>query len=75
MAGKAATAGRIRRPRRGLAALRGIQGFRRAVQVTVLGFIGWLVAGRLVAGASGESGTSLSPEALCPFGGRRTRPW
>jgi polyferredoxin len=53
----------LRRPRRGLAALRGIQGFRRAVQVAVA------LAVLVVAfGSTGGSGTT-TPEALCPFGG------
>lgn len=61
--GKAA----VRRPRRGFAALRGIQGFRRTVQVIVALSIGWVVVDRAVAAAAGASG--MSPESLCPFGG------
>lgn len=61
--------GAIRRPRRGIATLVGIQGVRRAVQLTVLALVAWLVAGRLAA-ASG--GVATSPEAVCPFGGIET---
>jgi polyferredoxin len=61
--------GAIRRPRRGMAALTGIQGVRRGVQVTVLALVAWLVAGRAAA-ASG--GLATSPEAVCPFGGIET---
>ena len=60
----------IRRPRRGLAALRGVQGFRRAVQVTVALYIAWVVIDRLVVAAAGAIGTS--PESICPFGGIET---
>ncbi len=61
--------GGIRRPRRGLAALRGVQGFRRAVQVSVALAVVWLVVGRLFAAAGGAA---TSPESLCPFGGIET---
>ncbi len=64
--GKAA----IRRPRRGIAALRGVQGFRRAVQVAVALYIAWVVVDRAVVAAAGAMGTS--PEAICPFGGIET---
>ena len=57
----------IRRPRRGLAALRGVQGFRRVVQVTVALYIAWVVIDRLVVAAAGAIGTS--PESICPLGG------
>jgi polyferredoxin len=60
----------IRRPRRGLAALRGVQGFRRAVQVTVALYIAWVVIDRAVVAAAGATGTS--PESICPFGGIET---
>jgi polyferredoxin len=62
--------GAIRRPRRGFAALRGIQGARRTVQVLVLSGVAFLVAGRWSAAASGPAVTS--PEAVCPFGGLET---
>ena len=64
--GKAA----IRRPRRGIAALRGVQGFRRAVQAAVALYIAWVVVDRAVVAAAGAIGTS--PEAICPFGGIET---
>jgi polyferredoxin len=64
--GKAA----IRRPRRGFAALRGVQGFRRAVQATAALYIGWVVVDRAVVAAAGASG--VSPESICPFGGIET---
>jgi polyferredoxin len=60
----------VRRPRRGLAALRGVQGFRRAVQLAVAAVIGVLVVERTAAAMSGPGTTS--PEALCPFGGLET---
>jgi polyferredoxin len=62
--------GSIRRPRRGFAALRGIQGARRAVQLAVLGAVGVLAVDRWRAAAAGPAATS--PEALCPFGGIET---
>lgn len=62
--------GSVRRPRRGLAALRGVQGARRAVQLAVLGLVGVLIVGRWRAAASGPAVTS--PEAVCPFGGLET---
>jgi hypothetical protein len=62
--------GAVRRPRRGLAALRGIQGARRAVQMLVLGVVSVLAANRWAAAASGPAVTS--PEAVCPFGGLET---
>lgn len=62
--------GAVRRPRRGLAALRGIQGARRAVQLAVLGLVGVLVVSRGVSAAAGPASTS--PEAVCPFGGLET---
>jgi polyferredoxin len=58
------TQGSVRRVRRGITALRGVQGFRRAVQASVLVFILSLMAGRVEG--------STSPEALCPFGGLET---
>jgi polyferredoxin len=61
--------GAIRRPRRGLAALLGIQGVRRLVQVTVLALVAWVVAGRW---AAAVNGAATSPEAICPFGGLET---
>ena len=60
----------IRRPRRGFAALRGVQGFRRVVQVTVALYIAWIVIDRAVVAAAGAMGTS--PESICPFGGIET---
>jgi polyferredoxin len=60
----------IRRPRRGLAALRGVQGFRRSVQLAVTAVIGVLIVNRTVAATSGPGVTT--PEALCPFGGLET---
>jgi polyferredoxin len=60
----------IRRPRWGLAALRGVQGFRRAVQATVALYIVWVVVDRAVVAAAGAAGTS--PESICPFGGIET---
>lgn len=62
--------GAIRRPRRGLAALRGIQGARRLVQLAVLAIVGVVLAGRWAAAA--EGGSTTSAEALCPFGGLET---
>ncbi len=62
--------GQIRRPRRGLAALQGIQGARRAVQVAVLGLVGALAVSRWLVAASGP--TATSPEAVCPLGGLET---
>jgi polyferredoxin len=67
---RARSSGTIRRPRRGLATLRGVQGLRRAVQATVALYIAWLVIDRAVAVAAGAMGTS--PESLCPFGGIET---
>ena len=60
----------IRRPRRGVAALRGVQGFRRAVQTAVALYIAWVVVDRAVVAAAGAMGTS--PESICPFGGIET---
>jgi polyferredoxin len=60
----------IRRPRRGLAALRGVQGFRRAVQLAVALYVAWVVMDRAVVAAAGAMGTS--PESICPFGGIET---
>ncbi len=60
----------VRRPRRGLAALRGVQGFRRGIQVAVALVVGWVVVDRAVATATGA--TATSPEAICPFGGIET---
>lgn len=64
--GKAA----IRRPRRGFAALRGVQGLRRGVQLVVALSIGWVVVDRAVVAVAGATG--MSPESLCPFGGIET---
>ena len=60
----------IRRPRRGFAALRGVQGFRRGVQFAVALYVGWVVIDRVVVAAAGAMGTS--PESICPFGGIET---
>jgi polyferredoxin len=60
----------IRRPRRGFAALRGVQGFRRGVQLAVALYIAWVVVDRAVVAAAGAMGTS--PESICPFGGIET---
>jgi polyferredoxin len=60
----------VRRPRRGFAALRGVQGLRRGVQLAVALYILWVVVDRAVVAAAGAMGTS--PEALCPFGGIET---
>jgi polyferredoxin len=60
----------VRRPRRGLAALRGVQGFRRLVQLGVGTVIALLIVNRTAAAMSGPGVTS--PEALCPFGGLET---
>jgi hypothetical protein len=54
----------------GLAAFRGVQGFRRAVQATVALYIAWVVVDRAIAVAAGAMGTS--PESICPFGGIET---
>ena len=62
--------GTIRRPRRGLAALRGIQGLRRVAQAVVAVYILWVVYDRAIVAVAGEMGSS--PEALCPFGGIET---
>jgi polyferredoxin len=65
--------GAIRRPRRGLAALRGIQGFRRATQLVVALIVVGVVVERSIALAAGSAGgTVTSGEALCPFGGIET---
>jgi len=65
--------GPIRRPRRGLAALRGIQGFRRGTQAVVALVVLGVVVGRSSAIAAGApGGTVTSGEALCPFGGLET---
>jgi ferredoxin len=67
------TLGPIRRPRRGFAALRGIQGFRRATQTLVALVVLGAVVGRTSAIAAGApGGTVTSGEALCPFGGLET---
>jgi NAD-dependent dihydropyrimidine dehydrogenase PreA subunit len=60
----------IRRPRRGLAALRGVQGVRRAVQLTITALVGVMVVDRAIAAAAGPMATS--PESVCPFGGLET---
>jgi len=62
--------GTIRRPRRGFAALRGVQGFRRGVQLVVALYIAWVVIDRAIVAAAGAMGTS--PESICPFGGIET---
>lgn len=62
--------GATRRPRRGLAALRGVQGLRRGVQLAVALFITYTVVDRAVVAAAGATG--MSPESLCPFGGIET---
>jgi polyferredoxin len=59
----------VRHPRRGFAALRGIQGVRRLVQVSIAAAVGWFIVSRAV-GASGP--TTTSPESVCPFGGIET---
>ncbi|MHB8960218.1 MAG: 4Fe-4S binding protein [Candidatus Limnocylindrales bacterium] len=59
-----------RRPRRGFAALRGIQGLRRGIQLAVALYILWAVIDRAVVAAADAIGAS--PEALCPFGGIET---
>ncbi len=64
------TFGAIRRPRRGFAALRGIQGARRAVQLAVLALVAWVAVGRWADAANGAAATS--PEAICPLGGIET---
>jgi polyferredoxin len=65
--------GPIRRPRRGIAALRGIQGFRRATQLAVALIVLGVVVERSIALAAGSAGgTVTSGEALCPFGGIET---
>jgi polyferredoxin len=60
----------VRRPRRGIAALRGVQGFRRGVQAAVALYIAWVVIDRAVVAAAGAMGAS--PESICPFGGIET---
>jgi polyferredoxin len=62
--------GAVRRPRRGLAALRGVQGFRRAVQLAVAALVAWVALDRGLTAASGPGATS--PESICPFGGIET---
>jgi polyferredoxin len=62
------TTGSVRRVRRGLSALRGVQGFRRVVQVLVALLVLDLIVGRPAEGA----GAVTSPESLCPFGGLET---
>ncbi|MEI8332671.1 MAG: 4Fe-4S binding protein [Chloroflexota bacterium] len=65
--------GAIRRPRRGLAALRGVQGFRRATQLAVTLVVLAVVVERTLAVAGGAAGgTVTTGEALCPFGGIET---
>ncbi len=70
------TLGTVRRPRRGLAALRGVQGFRRSVQLVAAGIVLWMVAGRWAsaegASSGGGMGGAASAESLCPFGGIET---
>ncbi|MCU0505490.1 MAG: 4Fe-4S binding protein, partial [Chloroflexi bacterium] len=67
------TEGTPRRPRRGLAALRGAQGFRRATQLSVALIVLAVVVGREAALAAGaRGGTTTSGESLCPFGGIET---
>jgi polyferredoxin len=61
----------IRRPRRGLAALRGVQGFRRAVQTATAVLVGWLIFARLASTLRGPEAPT-APEALCPLGGIET---
>lgn len=61
--------GAIRRPRRGLAALRGVQGFRRAVQVSAALLVAWIAVGRW---SNATGGATASPESICPFGGIET---
>ena len=62
--------GVIRRPRRGLRALRGVQGFRRGVQLTVALVVAWFAIDRAAAAVAGPLATS--PESICPFGGIET---
>ncbi len=62
--------GAIRRPRRGFAALRGIQGARRMVQASGLALVAAIAINRALAAAAGP--TATSPEAVCPFGGLET---
>ena len=67
------TLGAIRCPRRGLAALRGIQGLRRVTQAAVALVVLAVVVGRSMSVASGEAGgTVTGAESLCPFGGIET---
>jgi polyferredoxin len=62
------TTGSARRIRRGLSALRGVQGFRRLVQAAVA----LLVLDLVVSRPETMAGAATSPEALCPFGGLET---
>jgi polyferredoxin len=62
--------GAVRRPRRGLAALTGVQGLRRGVQLATASLVAAVAADRWAAAASGPAVTS--PESLCPFGGLET---
>lgn len=64
-----ASAAPVRHPRRGFAALRGIQGVRRLVQVSIAAAVGWLIVERALS-ASGAGTTS--PESVCAFGGIET---
>jgi polyferredoxin len=67
------TFGAIRRPRPGLAALRGVQGFRRATQLAVSLVVLAVVVERTLTVAGGAAGGSVTAgEALCPFGGIET---
>ncbi len=67
------TEGTPRHPRRGLASMRGIQGFRRATQAGVALVVLAVVVGREAAIAAGAAGgTTTSGESLCPFGGIET---
>jgi hypothetical protein len=67
------TAGAPRRPRRGIAALRGVQGLRRATQLGIALIVLAVVVGREAAlGAGAAGGTTTSGESLCPFGGIET---
>ena len=62
----------IRRPRRGLRSLRGIQGFRRVTQTGVaLAILGVTLLRAFSAPGGGPAGAT-TPEALCPFGGIET---
>ncbi len=66
------TFGAIRRPRRGLRSLHGVQGFRRATQTAIALAVLAVALVRAFSVTGGGPGGATTPEALCPFGGIET---